>query len=223
MIAGIAVQMTSSRCCRGSAGRRGPPRPAACGTSGRENTTITVTSTKTGTEAMIRTSQSVSIGPAWVEAAGGNQSISRPATMPIADATSPTTTICIAVRFGPCARPARPRAFLRALLLGHGSGILWVPRDGRQRGGARPARAARLRRRACRPARLRRRRAGEPDARRRRSAPLLAERRGRQPVVAAERLGELRGLAVADAVGDLADGQPAPGQQLGGALHAHRR
>ena len=60
----------------------------------------TVTSTKIGTDAMIRTSQSVSIGPAWVDDAGGNQSIRRPATMPRADATSPTTTICIAVRFG---------------------------------------------------------------------------------------------------------------------------
>ena len=39
--------------------------------------------------------------------------------------------------------------------------------------------------------------------------------------MAAERLGELRGLAVADPVGDLADRQAAVGEQLGGALHAH--
>ena len=55
---------------------------------------------------------------------------------------------------------------------------------------------------------------------RRRRAARKAE--GDDAVVAAERLGELRGLAVADAVGDLADRQPARGEQLGGALHAHR-
>ena len=38
--------------------------------------------------------------------------------------------------------------------------------------------------------------------------------------VAAERLGELGGLAVADAVGDLAHGHAAAGEQLGGAVHA---
>ena len=46
---------------------------------------------------------------------------------------------------------------------------------------------------------------------------------GASAVMAPERLRELGGLAVADAVGDLADGQPARGEQLGGALHAHRR
>src|SRR3954465_7884597 len=39
--------------------------------------------------------------------------------------------------------------------------------------------------------------------------------------MAAEGLRELRGLAVADAVGDLADRQPVRGEHLGGALHAH--
>src|SRR3954453_12794051 len=38
---------------------------------------------------------------------------------------------------------------------------------------------------------------------------------------AAERLGELGGLAVADPAGDLADGQALVGEQTGGALHAH--
>jgi hypothetical protein len=41
-------------------------------------------------------------------------------------------------------------------------------------------------------------------------------------MMAAERLGELRGLAIADAMGDLADRQPACRQQLGRALHPHR-
>src|SRR3954452_25339913 len=43
--------------------------------------------------------------------------------------------------------------------------------------------------------------------------------RRRDVVVAAERLGELRGLAVADAVGDLPHGQPARAEHLGGAAH----
>jgi hypothetical protein len=38
--------------------------------------------------------------------------------------------------------------------------------------------------------------------------------------VAAERLGELGGLPVSDAVGDLADGQRSRLEQLGGPLHA---
>ena len=41
--------------------------------------------------------------------------------------------------------------------------------------------------------------------------------------MAAERLGELGRLAVADAVGDLAHGQAPARQQLGGPLHAHLR
>ena len=42
-------------------------------------------------------------------------------------------------------------------------------------------------------------------------------------MVAAEGLGELGRLAVADAVGDLADGRPTGREHLSGALHAHRR
>src|SRR5215213_8244077 len=44
---------------------------------------------------------------------------------------------------------------------------------------------------------------------------------GRQALVAAERLGELRRLAVPHAVRDLAHGQAAVGEQLGGPLHPH--
>jgi len=54
-------------------------------------------------------------------------------------------------------------------------------------------------------------------------AALGAVVRGGEAVVAAEGLGELRGLAVADPAGDLADGQPLVGEQAGGALHAHPR
>src|SRR4051812_27954777 len=50
-----------------------------------------------------------------------------------------------------------------------------------------------------------------------------AEVRGRDAVLAAERLGELRGLPVADAVGDLADRHPADTEQLGGPMHPHLR
>ena len=51
-----------------------------------EKRTTTVTRTKIGTEQMIRTSQSVSIFLACVEAGGGNQSMTSPSAMPMADA-----------------------------------------------------------------------------------------------------------------------------------------
>src|SRR3954447_21394563 len=51
--------------------------------------------------------------------------------------------------------------------------------------------------------------------------PLRAEGRGGDAVVAAEGLGELRRLAVADPPGDVADGQRAGRQEVGGAVHAH--
>jgi hypothetical protein len=65
-----------------------------------EKQMTTVTSTKTGTETMSRTSHSVSIPSACVDDAGGNQSISSPMTTPMTDAISPTTTICAPVRLG---------------------------------------------------------------------------------------------------------------------------
>src|SRR6476469_3894927 len=46
--------------------------------------------------------------------------------------------------------------------------------------------------------------------------------RRRDPVAAAERLGELGRLAVADAVRDLSDGEAAAREHLGGAVHADR-
>jgi hypothetical protein len=59
-----------------------------------ENSTTTVTPTKTGTENRIKTSHNVSIGFASSEAATGNQSISSPAATPSAEAMTPMPSIC---------------------------------------------------------------------------------------------------------------------------------
>src|SRR5215210_908522 len=53
--------------------------------------------------------------------------------------------------------------------------------------------------------------------------PVGAERGGREALMAAERLGELRRLAVADAVRHFPHGEAAAGEQLGGPLHPHAR
>src|ERR1700709_2810091 len=55
------------------------------------------------------------------------------------------------------------------------------------------------------------------------SASVGAEIRRRDALVAPERLGELGGLAVADAVRDLTHGQRARGEHLRGLLHADPR
>ena len=79
-------------------------RPVEASSPGRmrksrtEKPTTTVTSTNIGTDAMIRTSQSVSIFSAWVEPCSGNQSIRSPMAMPMADATTPTPTIWATLR-----------------------------------------------------------------------------------------------------------------------------
>jgi hypothetical protein len=57
-----------------------------------ETITTVETSTKIGTEQMIRTSQKVSILSACVESAGGNQLITSPRTIPMIDAMTPSTT-----------------------------------------------------------------------------------------------------------------------------------
>ena len=93
MIAGIAVQMTSRRVLPWIGGPSRFSSPARIRNLNTENSTTTVTPTKTGTEKMIRTSHSVSIGPASSEAAIGNQSISRPAAIPRIEATMPIPTI----------------------------------------------------------------------------------------------------------------------------------
>ena len=97
-IAGSAVQMTSSLVLPWIGGPSRFSSPGRMRNSITEKQTTTVTRTKTGTEAMMRTSQSVSILSACVESAGGNQSIVRPIAMPIAVAMTPTTTICWTVR-----------------------------------------------------------------------------------------------------------------------------
>src|SRR5919206_474944 len=98
--AGAAVQRSSRRVLPWIGG------PSRCSSPGRirkfrtEKQITTVTSTKIGTEAMIRTSHSVSILSACVEAAFGNQLMIRPRAMPTAEAMMLTTTICATVRRG---------------------------------------------------------------------------------------------------------------------------
>jgi hypothetical protein len=58
-----------------------------------EKSTTTVTPTNTGTDAMIRTSHSVSISGACSEACSGNQSIRIPRAIPKIDATAPMASI----------------------------------------------------------------------------------------------------------------------------------
>ena len=93
MIAGIAVQMTSRRVLPWIGGPSRFSSPGRIPNFQTENRTTTVTPTNTGTEKMISTSHSVSIGFASSEAATGNQSISRPAAMPRIDAIAPMPSI----------------------------------------------------------------------------------------------------------------------------------
>ena len=91
MIAGIAVQMISSRVLPwigGPSMSSSPGRMRNCPDAVEDDV---LTSTKIGTETIIRTSHSVSICLASSDAATGNQSISRPSAMPSADAMTPMT------------------------------------------------------------------------------------------------------------------------------------
>ncbi len=97
-IAGTAVQMTSRRVLPWIGGPSSCSSPGRMRNSSTEKHTTTVTSTKIGTDAMMRTSQKVSILSAWVESAGGNQWMTRPIAMPTAVAITPTMTICWTVR-----------------------------------------------------------------------------------------------------------------------------
>src|SRR4051794_807759 len=124
------------------------------------------------------------MGPAWVEAAGGNQLITSATTIPTMEAIAPTRTIWPMVRL-PGFTARDPRCSVRGRPSGGRPfgrlGVVGSPREARFRG---------------------------PEA-------------GRGcAVVAPERLGELGRLAVAHAVGDLADRQVAVAQQLTGPLHA---
>ena len=137
--------------------------------------------------------------PACVEAACGNQWIGRPAAMPIAEAMTPNDDP--AGRW--CARLVLRRDVLAAC-----GAILWGRRRRTATQLSAPCcgdRSAAARRSAVRRAS----RAQAASDRGVRGSGACAERRRREPVVAPERLRELRGLAVADALGDLADGQAA--------------
>ena len=129
-IAGIAVQITSSRVLPWIGGPSSPSSPGRMRNFMAENITTTVTPTKTGTEKMIRTSHSVSIGGASSDAETGNQSISSPAMMPSTDATSADADHLAPVGVG--VRPLRPRPSTRSpLLKAHGGGILCERADER--------------------------------------------------------------------------------------------
>ena len=130
-------------------------------------------------------------------------------SIPRTEATRPTTTICVAVRFG----SRRSAGATSCCSCGLSSRAMGAASYGSlamddNAVGAAPRRPVRPRRRVRRPARALRPRRRAATAT---SAVLVAgpaaERRGRHLMVAPEGLGELRGLAVADAVGDLADGQ----------------
>src|SRR4051794_17265453 len=167
-----------------------------------EKSTTVTTSTKTGTDAMIRTSHNVSIGFASLLAPTGNQSISSPAAMPSADAMRPTASIC--------------RQSARAS--GRSGPGPWLTETSPQAPWRRHPMRARRRTPLCR------RRAdalsgpeGRAEAVRTASqrlrmtaaagASVGAEVRWGDALVAAERLRELGRLAVADPVGDLTDRQ----------------
>src|SRR4051812_9215648 len=145
---------------------------------------------------MIRTSHSVSIFLPSAEAWGGNQLISRPSAMPSADAIAPMTssgTRCLRPDFS---SPMRAASYAT---------------------GATEGTAARAGlRRVCQAAADHRRGRVMPAVER---GTVRPEGRRREALVTAERLGELGGLAVPDAVRHLAHGQAPARQQLRRALH----
>src|SRR5919106_3866849 len=167
--------------------------------------TIVSTSTKTGTDAISRTSHSVSIGPACSEAGTGNQSISRASAMPSTEATAPIRSI-----WRSCAR-------LSCEATGGWSLIGSSPRSPWTGHPTQPRRSiAAYSHSQARASALITRSGGGADLGRRPSyrAPAGAEVRRRDAAVAPERLGELGRLAVADAVGDLPHREHARGEQL---------
>ena len=123
--------------------------------------------------------------------------------MPSTDATAPMASIWPQLGAALARGPRSPPPPSAPLLRTHGGGILWERSDGRcagRRAGARPLCGLR--------------RAGGLSVQRAREAPVGARAVGavvrrRDAEVAPERLRELGRLAVADAVRDLAHGQPA--------------
>jgi hypothetical protein len=96
MIAGISVQMTSRRVLPWIGGPSSSSWPGRCRNFHTQYSVTPVTRTKNGTDAMSRTSHSVSIGSACVEAGVGNQSMSSPRMIPRIDATTPSRMSCTA-------------------------------------------------------------------------------------------------------------------------------
>ena len=90
----MAVQMTSSMVLPWIGGPSSSSWPGRMRNFHTEKRTTTSTSTKIGTEAMIRTSNRVSMSSACVEATLGNQLMDSATAMPIADAMAPMTNIC---------------------------------------------------------------------------------------------------------------------------------
>src|SRR4051794_13114631 len=213
MIAGTDVHSTSRRVLPWMGGPSRSSSPGRIRKSRTANRTTVVTRTNTGTEQMISTSQNVSIFLACSDPCVGNQSMTSPRAMPSTDAMRPTITICVMVRRPP--RPPRGSTSARVL----SSPIArrsYAPGVTARNGDARRMTSRPLSEGLRRGAGSRRGDALGPHE------PAAGAEIGRcDPVVAAERLGELGGLAVADAVGHVADGEAPDPQQLGGAVHAH--
>src|SRR3954471_17123336 len=206
----MAVQMISSRVLPWIGGPSISSSPGRMRNFHTENSTTVSTITKTGIEAISRTSHSVSTGLACLEACSGNQSMRRPAAMPRMETTTPMASIWRQSARA-CGRSTlsgadamRPESYASAPT----NAALEAP-------GRRPADTLVpvLGGAICRAQAVRER------TERRCGAPAGPEVRRRHPLVAAERLGELGGLAVADPVGDLADGERPGGEHLGGLLH----
>src|SRR5215213_9997402 len=135
-----------------------------------------------------RTSHSVSIGPASSDPAVGNQSIRRPSAMPQIDASAPMANIRPRYSRSRFSTSPTMEAASYATRAAEGTAV------GRGLGGVRQA--------------LRRHRAeaAVPVAG---GAAVGPERGRREALMAPERLGELGGLAVADAVRHFPHSQPA--------------
>src|SRR3954471_16145690 len=198
-IAGIEVQITSRRVLPWIGGPSSSSSPGRMRNFHTENSTITVTITKIGMDAISRTSHKVSIDFAWPEAPTGNQSISSPAAMPRIEATMPMPSICFQSAcacgrsgVGPdCTRDLSSSPMGAASYLSAPTNAEPPRRAADKSGGAiGRARVELARSSVQRPA----------------GAPARAEVRRRDALIAPERLGELRGLAIADPVRDLAHG-----------------
>src|SRR5215207_8255470 len=179
---------------------------------------IVWTSTNTGTDANSSTSQSVSIFLASPEAWTGNQSMSSPSAMPSAAAITPIASI-----WRSWLRLSR-EAVVPSAAISSSPQNPWErhPMVDERRTVCRSAGAPEIGAPPVPGAGLGG--AGRRGIERAREAPVLVRRvgavvRGGDAEMAAELLGELGGLAVADPVGDLPDGHPARGEELRRLVH----